>query len=95
MTVEGENMTVLPPCKGCQDRTTGPDRRPCQPTCEKYQAFRAAQVKETEARNKYWKAHCDAKVGARRRWETPQSAAHGTIKERHRENGQKWPGERV
>lgn len=88
-------MPVKPPCGGCPDRTTGPDRRPCQPTCEKYQAFRAAQIKETEAHDKYWKAHGIIQEAKRRRKEVPQSTIHGTFKERQRENGQKWPGERA
>lgn len=86
-------MEVLPPCGKCQDRTTGPDRRPCHSTCERYAAYKAEHEKEVEARDKYWKPHGAAKEGARRRKEVPQSTIHGTFKERQRENGQKWPGE--
>jgi len=81
-------MAVLPPCGGCQDRTTGPDRRPCHSTCERYQAFRAAQIKETEAHDKYWKVHGAVMEGKRRMQAVHEWEVHGTFKERHRENGQ-------
>lgn len=83
------------PCKGCMDRSTGPDRRPCHSTCERYAAYKAEHVKEVEAHDKYWKVHGAIQESKRRRKEIPQSVIHGTFKERHRENGQKWPGERA
>jgi len=88
-------MAVMPPCKGCQDRTTGEHAHACHNTCEKYQAFRAAQIKETEARDKYWKVHGIIQAGKRRRQEVPPWEIYGTLKERRRENGQKWPSGRV
>jgi len=48
-----------------------------------------------EAHDKYWKVHGIIQEAKRRRKEMPQSAIHGTFKERQRENGQKWPGERA
>lgn len=88
-------MEVRPPCGNCKDRTTGPDRRPCHATCERYAAYKAEHVKEVEAHDKYWKVHGAIQESKRRRKEIPQSVIHGTFKERHRENGQKWPGERA
>lgn len=38
------------PCKGCPDRTTGENRKPCHMTCEKYAAFKAARQVELHAR---------------------------------------------
>ena len=88
-------MAVRPPCGGCPDRTTGPNRAPCHPTCARYAAYKAAHDKEMEAHDKYWKVHGIIQEAKRRRKEMPQSAIHGTFKERQRENGQKWPGERA
>lgn len=88
-------MKTRTPCGGCQDRTTGPDRRPCHSTCERYAAFRAAQIKETEARDKYRKTESIIRAAHNRCCTVPSRVIHGTFKERHRENGQKWPGERA
>ena len=38
------------PCKGCPDRTTGENRKPCHMTCEKYAAFKASKDKANARR---------------------------------------------
>ena len=91
MTVEVEVMAVLPPCKGCQDRTTGEHAHACHNTCERYQAFRAAQIKETEAHDKYWKVHGAIQAGKRRMQAVRDYEIHGTFKERRVKYGQFGP----
>lgn len=84
-------MEVRPPCENCPDRTTGPDRRPCHTTCERYAAYKAEHDKEVAARDKYWKVHGAIQEGKRRRQTVPSWEIHGTFKERRRESGKKGP----